>query len=136
MAEGYGADTRCDSSLRTGQLDRGVTLVMRALYRRLTTPRGTLQGLTDGSGDEEGAYGLDLAGYVGAVGLDIAVRALPSQIRAELLKDDRVSDVSVAVSASADGVITITIDARLSDESEDFQMTLRVQDATVVLVST
>lgn len=132
MSTGYGADTWCLDTLSPGRYASGAGLVAQALYRRLITPRGTLRG-----GDEEGAYGLDVSGYCGAVGYDTAVNALPGLVQAELLKDDRVSDVSVSASIAASGNgaggldIQLEISVLLADESGDFVLTLAINDVRV-----
>lgn len=130
----YGQDIWCAGHLVTGRLDRGPGLVARALYRRLITSRGTLRG-----GDEEAAYGLDLAEYVGAVGYEVALAALPGLVRAECLKDDRVADVAVTATQAIDssGLVSITlaIDAVLVDEAETFALTLSVDDVTVSILA-
>jgi hypothetical protein len=127
---GYGSDIWCTDTLVTGRLATGRTLVAQALYRRLITPRGMLA--------DDGTYGLDLAGYVGAVGTTVALAALPSLVRAELLKDDRVSDVSVTSAISTDraGLVSIVLEigAVLSDESESFALTVGVSGAGTVLL--
>lgn len=129
----YGVDVWCASGVVAGRLARGRTVVAQALYRRLITPRGTLRG-----GDEEAAYGLDLSEYVGAVGHETAVAALPGLVRGELLKDDRVADVNVAATSSADtaGLVSITleIDVTLADESEPFALSVAVTDTSVALL--
>jgi len=121
----FGVDTWAMGTLRTGRLASGVTLLAQACYRRLTTPRGTVRG-----GDGCDIYGLDLSEYVGHVGLTLAQASLPSQIRAELRKDDRIADVRVAI--TRDGVaLVITIDVTPVDETEDFTLTLNVSDVGV-----
>lgn len=127
---GYGTDTWCADSLVTGRMARGVLVVALALYRRFITPRGTLQG-----GEEEAAYGFDVAEWVGAVGYDTAIQSLPGIMAAEAQKDDRVSSavVSVARADSSDGTITldIAIDVMLQNAEDTFALTLRVSDAGV-----
>lgn len=133
MSTGYGLDTWCLDSLSPGRYARGPTLVAQALYRRLITPRGTLRG-----GDEEGAYGFDVSGYCGAVGYPTALAALPGLVTGELLKDDRVSEVTVeateAETDTGDIAITLTIDAVLADESGSFVLTLSVTDVNTTIL--
>jgi hypothetical protein len=133
MATGYGADTWCTDSLVVGRLARGRTLLAQALYRRLITPRGTLRG-----GEEERAYGFDVAGYVGAVGYDLAIAALPGLIRGELKKDNRVLDVAASITKQVDldGSISleIVINVVPVDESGDFDLTLNVTSVSAELV--
>src|SRR5688572_11853882 len=104
----FGVDTWAMGTRRTGRLARGTDLLAQAIFRRLTTPRGTLRG-----SPEADIYGLDLSQYVGDVGTTIAVAALPSLISAELSKDDRIAAVTATVAvdttAGADE-LTVTID--------------------------
>jgi hypothetical protein len=133
MAEGFGVGMWCTTGLRTGRRARGKAIVINALLRRTITPRGTLRG-----GEQEAAYGLDLAGFVGAVGATVAARALPLQLRNEWLKDDRVQDVSIAglVVAGTDGTAEVNLDCQvlLQGDTESFPLTLRVSDVTVTLL--
>lgn len=130
MAAGFGADTFCDhTGLRPGRLVRGNLALAQALLRRATTPRGVLRG-----GEEESNYGLDVAGYVGSVGPQIAARALPSVLRTEWLKDDRVADVAIEglVTQNTDGTSDVVLSCVVqpADESETFPLTLSVNDTT------
>jgi hypothetical protein len=112
---------------------RGRTNVALALYRRLITPRGTLQG-----GDEEAAYGIDLTDYIGAVGTDNAIAMLPSVVAAELRKDDRVESVSAVATATqeAAGLVSImlVISVQLVDDDESFDLTIGVSSVGVELL--
>jgi hypothetical protein len=111
---------------------RGRTALAQALYRRLITPRGTLRG-----GREEAAYGLDVAGYVGAVGVATALAALPALVRAELCKDDRVRDVVVTATSTtmgAETAVQLEIDVAPMDEDDTFTLTLLVTDVRVELL--
>lgn len=133
MAEGYGTDTYCWDRLRTGRLVSGVELVAQALYRRLTTPRGTLR-----DGDAGQIYGLDMQDFVGRVGTADAIAALPALVRAEILKDDRVTNATVkaTTTTSPAGLIsvTLTIDAELVNAGNQFQLTLGVSAVTVAVL--
>ena len=133
---GFGVDVWCLDSISTVRLARGYALLGQACYHRLITPRGALQG-----GDEEAAYGIDLAGYVGEVGYPTAIGALPGVIAQELLKDDRVQDVEVNVTAAqgeTSGEIVLTVEIFVLPQGADasFPLTLRVTDVTVELLST
>lgn len=133
MATGYGVDTWTTDSVFTGRLARGKTLVAQACYRRLTTPRGTLRG-----GPDEQNYGIDLSAIVGASNPARVAAMLPSMIRGELLKDDRVADVDTAVTyaTATDGTATfeITISVATYDDGNDFELTLAVDGVTTKLV--
>lgn len=103
----------------------GVLLVRQALYRRFTTPRGTLL--------DDLTYGLDLAGLIGSTADGSLIASLPSRIAAEAAKEDRIAGVSVApVAQTRDSAglvtLTITIRAELVDSGEDFDTTLTVDE--------
>ena len=134
MSTGFGADIWCYDGLKTGRYARGKALVAQALYRRLITPRGTLRG-----GPEEDAYGFDVAGYLGSVGTDTAVAALPVLIGAELRKDDRVANVSVAapvVTTSTDGTAALRLEVSVEtiDDGEDFVLTVGISAVSVEML--
>lgn len=133
MAEGFGQDTWCGASMRTGVLARGVMLVALAIFGRLITARGTLRG-----GDDESAYGFDIAGYIGAVGNAVAINALPGLVRGEIMKDPRLLEafVTAAIATADDGsiFISIVIVATLQDESSSFTLTLAANDVTAEIV--
>lgn len=133
MAVGYGTDIWAAESLFTGRLARGKNLVAQACYRRLITPRGMLRG-----GPEEENYGLDLPGLVGRPNPARTAAMLPGMIRGELLKDDRIADVDVAVTYAQDlsGMATFNIKMTVLtyDESESFDLTLEVSAASTKLV--
>lgn len=117
----------------TGRLVTGWRVVAQALYRRLITPRGTLRG-----GDEEAAYGFDLADHVGAVADDeLALATIPGLVKAELMKDDRVADVAVSAATTTDAAglvyIEVTADVQLVDDGEAFALTLNVTEGGVQL---
>ena len=133
MSTGFGRDMSCMTKLSTGRMVGGKTLLTEAIFRRLSTPRGTLYG-----GAEESAYGLDLAGYVGAVGDAVAAAAMPAVIESELRKDDRIASATVSVvratTSAGLSTFTITIDVTPASELDDFALTLAVSDVTVSLL--
>lgn len=134
MSAGYGAEIWCTDTLSAGRFARGPRIVAQALYRRLITPRGMLR-----RGGQSAAYGLDVADYIGAVGTDAAVIALPSLVRGELTKDDRVSDVAVkatiARSSNGDIDITLEIDVVLVDSGTELSLTVAANDSGVSLLA-
>lgn len=133
MATGFGADTFCFDQIFTGRLASGVELVAQAIYRRLTTARGTLR-----DGDDGQIYGTDVSEFVGIVGPDNAVDALPDVVVAEILKDDRVerADVRASVVRDSAGLATVTIeiDGVCRDSGESFNLTLGVGAVTTALL--
>jgi hypothetical protein len=132
---GYGEDTWCGDRYRPGRTARGITNFALACYRRQITPRGVLRG-----GEDEENYGLDVAEYVGAVGVETAVAALPGLIRGELLKDDRAADVEVSIVSEEvqPGGWRLTIKEIISghDDAEAFELTLSVTEDGATLIGT
>jgi len=132
MSAGYGREAWCLTGTSTTRFVSGRALVAQALYRRFTTPRGTLR-----RNGEALAYGYDVAGLVGRVGSPAALAILPSAMRGEALKDDRVRDVSITVLAQreSNGNVVLTIDmvVVLHDDTEAFPLTLSVADGELRL---
>jgi hypothetical protein len=130
---GYGVDVYCWDRLRTGRLVRGPELVAQAIYRRLTTPRGTLR-----DGEEGTVYGLDIQDFIGQVGTANAVAAIPALIRAEVLKDDRVTNATVTAATTTDRAglvsVVIQISAELVNEGDRFELTLGVSSVSVAVL--
>lgn len=130
MSVGYGVGMWCADELRLGRLARGKVLLGLAAYRRLITPRGTLQ-----DGDEGSVYGIDISDYIGDVGPRIAGATIADIVRAELAKDDRFAEVTVrrAVTQNPNGSLEIELDVTIipADGSEDFTLTLSASEAGV-----
>jgi hypothetical protein len=121
-------------------MSRGAMNVVLALYRRTITPRGMLRGIeNEQGGDEESAYGVDVAGYIGEVGYPTAVAALPGILRGEFLKDDRVADVLVASTTTTNTAgeieILLGVTGVLYEDDLEFAFTLRATDVTVALLN-
>ncbi len=131
----YGSDIYMFDRLVTGRTATGVTLLAQAVYRRLTTPRGTLD-----DGDDGVVYGLDLGEFVGRQATPDAIANIGPALEAEILKDDRVASVEVTASAitGKDGLVTTTVSLRVVPYDETaaapFAMTLAVADVTVSLL--
>lgn len=127
----YGTDTWVLDQVRTGRMATGVTLLAQALYRRLTTPRGTLD-----DGDEGIVYGLDVCDFIGRDSTPDFVDAIPAAIEAECLKDDRVSSVQATATAttSSAGETSVLVEVAVApfDESiSAFTFTLSVSSVSV-----
>jgi len=133
VSTGFGRTPWCLDGLLLGRYVSGRRALAQSIYRRLTTPRGTLRG-----GAEESAYGLDLAGLLGSVSTPAALAGIPAMVRAELLKDDRIADVQVTYTAvtEANGTAAVTLTANVTpaDEAESFTLTIGVSDATVAII--
>lgn len=128
---GFGRDVSCTDVLRPGQRVTGTRIVAEAIYRRLTTPRGTLRG-----GEEEADYGLDLLDMVGAVVTQSGAAALGGRIRNELLKDERLESVDATVVLILSGPST-RLDIQIEVETRDgpFALTLAVTDVSVDILN-
>lgn len=132
MSVDLGRDLSCTTSILTGRKVRGARLVAEAIYRRLTTPRGSLRG-----GEAEANYGLDLTRLIGSVSTASAAAALEGQIRAEAAKDERVdaSSLTVTVVESSVGpakAFTVAIEGDTS--AGPFALKLAVNEVTVELL--
>lgn len=126
----YGRDTSCTTGLQTGRYATGLRLVAEAVFRRLSTPRGMLQG-----GLEEENYGLDLTSLIGSAATAADAAGLPSRISAELLKDERIESATVTVTPTHDGPRTIWDVVALCVASEgSFELQLAVTDVSVQLL--
>ena len=126
----FGRDTSCLNGMRTGRLVSGTRLVAEAAYRRLTTPRGMLLG-----GDDEQNYGLDLGNRIGSASTKSDAAALPGQIEAELLKDERIISADVTVEATTEGPATSwTITIECATAAGPFSLVLGIADVTVSLL--
>lgn len=127
---GLGRDITCTTSLRTGRFSNGPRLVAEALYRRFSTPRGTLRG-----GEDEDNYGLDLTETVGSVVTASDIASLPGRIRAEAQKDERLSKVEVTVVRTNSGS-AVSFDVTIEGETAEgeFTLVLGVNDVTVELL--
>lgn len=134
---GFGIDTWCGERLVSGRFASGRQAAALAMLRRIQTPRGTLTPI-DLDGDEaELSYGLDLSDYIGQVGGRV-VAALPSLLRAEWLKDDRIAEVDIIATPieRTDGLVEVELscDVLLADEGETFPLTFRASAAGVELL--
>lgn len=126
----FGRDTSCTDSLRVGVMVSGPRLVGEACYRRLTTPRGQLRG-----GEDEANYGIDLPGMVGSVKSENDVAAIPSRVKNELMRDDRLEDVSISATLVKTGpAIEVTLEIEGQTGPGPFTLTLSVSDVKVELV--
>lgn len=126
----FGKDTWCLDALQPGRMVSGVALVAQNQYHRLITPRGMLRG-----GPEEENYGLDLAALVGQADTPALRNSMPGQIRAELLKDERVSDVRVGMTSTQEGGLTTYTFTVVGQTAEGpFELVLKASNVTVELL--
>lgn len=130
MATNFGKDTSCTTSLTPGRYVTGAKLVAEACYRRLTTPRGMLRG-----GDDEANYGLDLTELIGSTSTKLDAAALGARVKAELLKDERLLNVTVEVVRTLEGPAT-AYDVTIYGETDagPFDLQIGISDVTVELL--
>lgn len=137
MSQGFGVEVWCVDECQLGRYAKGITGLAQALYHRLITPRGTLRGGPAGEA-EASAYGLDVAGAVGAHGDETSVLIMPAMIRAELAKDDRVEAVTVTPNMADLGggrvELQFVIDVTPADELDDFTFTVAVRGDILALI--
>lgn len=126
----FGTDTTCLTSIQTGRLSSGVQLVAEAAYRRLSTSRGTLFG-----GDEEANYGFNLEDLIGTLTTPSAAAAVPGQIEAELLKDERINAVQATCVQQTNGpAVAWLITVTAQTDAGPFKLVLSINDVTVELL--
>ncbi len=103
----------------------GRTCLIQAVARRIITPRGTLI--------DDPNYGFDLTQYVNddIDGADLI--RIQDGVRAECLKDERVSDAEVTLTFTAAGVLICKI--ILEDGDGPFTLVLSVSQASVDVLS-
>jgi phage baseplate assembly protein W len=132
MATNVGRDVSCTTGLRTGRTVTGARLVAEAIYRRLTTRRGTLRG-----GRDEANYGINLPDYVGQPDTAIVRASLPGIITSEIVKDARIdaSSVRVVVTPTSVGLgRAYSIRITASTLAGPFDLVLSVTEVTTTLV--
>lgn len=112
--------------------------VAQSIRRRLSTPRGALQGLGDEEASaEELSFGFDLTALIGQPSDEIEAK-VPGMTVAEVEKDDRV--VSATASVSTELIeptayeFTVTIECFLTTD-ENLSLTLGVSETSVQLIT-
>lgn len=127
----FGRDTMCLDSLRTGRSVSGVRRVAQNAYHRLTTPRGMLRG-----GADEGNFGLDVAGKVGAAVTKGMQQMLPQQIENELRKDPRIDTAraSIVWDRNTAGEVSAEISVEAQTALGPFELVLGVDAVSAKLL--
>jgi hypothetical protein len=127
MSAGYGRTIYCygPNGLQPGRSLSGRAALAASIWRRLTTPRGTLQG-----GDEELAFGYDIRRVLGAPGDLASVARLASIVESEVAKEERVAAVAASVLTTRDSngsiAVTLRVDIVPANDDEQFALTLDV----------
>ena len=121
----YGKDISCtDRYDPVGRYVSGSQALMQAVYRRLTTPRGSVPRAPN--------YGLDLRSFMSIELTRAAMAAIPAQIEQEVLKDERIESVKVVIAAHDARSLTLTVTC--SGALGPFRLTLVVSAVTVALL--
>lgn len=120
----YGTDISCSADIdQAFRLVSGTERVTQALYRRLTTKRGSVADAPD--------YGFDVRELLSRGLTDDDVGSLAGIIRQEILKEECVS-VAVVATTLVDGALQI--DARCESSVGPLAFVLSVTEAAVVLL--
>lgn len=119
---GWGSDLSCMDDLTEdcAELDGfDAKIVAQSVYRRITTPRGSLLDDPD--------YGVDVMQFLSSGMTTKELRAIEGQLHGEIAKDDRVDAVVCsAIFTQSTRSLEIRIDASLVDSSETFALTVAV----------
>lgn len=127
---GYGRDLSCvtDISETLEEVDPDSTQGLgEALLRRMTTSRGSLPDDPD--------YGIDVPSWCNRAVPENEILALEGEIKAELKKDDRVSEVIPVVTWTPNRK-RLDVNVRVVPEIpglEPFSLTMAVEDGSVLL---
>lgn len=122
----YGTDLSWADDLDLlGRSVTGTELLGQAVYRRLRTPRGSCLDAPDD--------GLDVAEFLSAALTEARIAAIPALVQQEILKDERIADVTVNMSRFSDG-FNLTIWCTPAG-GPSFELTIDVTAAAVKLLS-
>lgn len=126
-ASGYGSDLSCLDDLDEDMTDLAPDdplAIAQAAYRRITTPRGTLEDDPD--------YGIDVVEDLSKASSEEERRSLAGRIRSEISKDERVASVVVTVTdLGAEKTIEIVGTPEGSDEQ--FRLVLALTDGELLV---
>lgn len=125
----YGSDLSCDDDLTAycDEVGGGSRLALaQALYRRVTTPRGSLLDDPD--------YGVDVPGFLNNGVTQRELAGLSGAVRNELVKDDRVDSAQVQVTLDSPKAMRVTILVTAVDPAiGTFSLTFAVKDGAAML---
>lgn len=121
----YGYDLSCtdDCSPEMREVS-GTDLLKEAVFRRLTTPRGSVIDAPD--------YGFDLRSLLSKGQTPAQLAAIPGLITSEILKDDRFEGADVTVTESSITTLTLSI-VVYPKQVGPFSLVVSVSDAAVQL---
>jgi len=125
-AEVFGSDLDCaDDITSTARelADDDPLIVAQACYRRLITPRGSLV--------DDPEYGFDLRSLLHRGMTTAVLGAVEGQIKAELVKDDRVASLSVTVQQI--DAENFTVDIAGETAEAPFSLVLAITDGAALI---
>jgi phage baseplate assembly protein W len=124
MTTDFGSDFDCTDDLTAEMREvSGPMALAQNVYRRLSTPRGMVIDAPD--------YGRDLRDYLHKGLTPTEQTSIPGEVRAEVLKEQRIENADVRVTSFADEAMTLAI--RCESAEGPFSLTLDVTAAAVVL---
>lgn len=123
----FGRDTSWTDAPKWGRMASGGRLVAEAGVRRLRSTRSTL--LYDPN------YGLALVDLLGSELTPQQEAAIPSRIRSELRKDERIEEVKVHLSKERVGTsIAFFVDVEFETAEGPFEFAFSVQDGVLTVL--
>lgn len=125
----YGRDLSCTTHIKYTRVVSGGVLLGQAAFRRLTTKRGSLQYNKN--------YGLPISDWLGQDMTEDFLAAIPALITNELMKDERLDRVDVALTVKRGDSGRVELDINIDGvglNGETFALALHVNDVTVELL--
>src|SRR5262249_35544866 len=124
MTLDFGTDLDCGDDLNPlGSTVTGPLCLAQAIQRRLSTPRGMVIDAPN--------YGRDLREYLSRGMAAENIEAIPGEVRAELLKDERLEEVDVVPTMPASDALRLDIACQTAEGP--FSLVLDVTQAAVEL---
>lgn len=129
-AVGWGSDLSCMDDLTEDVQELDGTdprVVAQAVYRRITTPRGSLLDDPD--------YGDDITRFLSLGNTPAQLASIAGELHGEIAKDDRVDTVECTADyAQGTKQLNVSIDVTLVDSTETFSLTIAVDSDGTNLV--
>jgi len=104
---GYGIDLSCTDDLTANMAEidpNSPAAVEEAIYRRITTPHGTLKYL-----GEDPDYGRDVTAFLSTATTAVDIQAQQDLLAAECLKDDRVASCTCTITQMGTDTFSVSI---------------------------
>lgn len=127
MSLDFGIDIDCVTDIsEEGRTVTGAMLLGQAIVRRLMTPRGMLLGCPD--------YGTDLREYINEDVDELTLVRIRAEARAEIMKDERVTNVTFLDSGYDRETKTLTLAMAVEANEGALTLKIAVSDVTVELL--